>query len=113
MIGRVEGLKRKVSRSHRCTIFIQNMVLMRRQLSELSANATIPTHSALRSRLEYLDSLESMANKDDPAFDRWADVRLDRWLVDWALRTGNDKTAQTIARSRGIEVSGIAKFLND
>lgn len=60
----------------------------------------------MRKRLQSLDFLENMAGKDNPDFDRWADVRLDRWLVDWALRTGNDRTAQKIAETKGIEVSG-------
>jgi hypothetical protein len=32
------------------------------------------------------------------------DARLDRWLVDLALRTGNQKTARMIAEEKNIEV---------
>ncbi|KAF8521027.1 CTLH/CRA C-terminal to lish motif domain-containing protein [Gautieria morchelliformis] len=83
MIGRVEGLKRK--------------------LSDLSDRCTIPTHAVMRKRLEHLNSLDTMSGRDDAEFNRWADIRLDRWLVDWALRTGKEKTARQIAHDRGIE----------
>lgn len=46
-----------------------------------------------------------MSGRDDVEFNRWADTRLDRWLVDWALRTGKEKTARQIAHDRGIEVN--------
>ncbi|KAF8591289.1 hypothetical protein K439DRAFT_1650826 [Ramaria rubella] len=83
MIGRVEGLKRK--------------------LSDLSDKSTIPTHAVMRKRLQHLHSLETMSGRDDPEFNRWADTRLDRWLIDWALRTGNEKTARQIAKDHSIE----------
>ncbi|KAF8527643.1 CTLH/CRA C-terminal to lish motif domain-containing protein [Hysterangium stoloniferum] len=83
MIGRVETLKRK--------------------LSDLNENSSVPTHAILRKRLQHLHSLESMSGRDDPEFDRWAETRLDRWLVDWALRTGNTQTAKQIAKEKKIE----------
>jgi macrophage erythroblast attacher len=101
MIGRVEGLKRKV-RTFPCTKWQSQTV---GQLSDLSDKSTIPTHAIMRKRLEHLNSLDTMPGRDDAEFNRWADTRLDRWLVDWALRTGKEKTARQIAHDRGIEVS--------
>lgn len=36
-------------------------------------------------------------------FEHWADTRLDRWLVDYALRTGKPRTAASLAADRHIE----------
>ena len=66
----------------------------------------------MKERLDTVSLMEScMSNggssgaSSDPQFSQWADTRLDRWLVDWALRSGKDKTAKRIARDKGIEVS--------
>ncbi|OBZ67635.1 Macrophage erythroblast attacher [Grifola frondosa] len=83
MITRVENLKRK--------------------LSELQDSAGIPTQSVMRERLEHLAAVENVESANTPEFQRWADVRLDRWLVDWALRNGKEKTARKIAEEKGIE----------
>ena len=58
----------------------------------------------MRERLQLLSSLESMQTASGPEFDRWADTRLDRWLTDWALRAGKERTARKLAQQRGIEV---------
>ena len=57
----------------------------------------------MRERFEHIEELEECAARDDPAYGRWADKRLDRWLVDWALRNGKDNTAKQIAQRKGIE----------
>lgn len=62
------------------------------------------TQQVMRERFEHIDELEAFVARDDPAFGRWADKRLDRWLVDWALRNGKDMTAKKIAQEKGIEV---------
>ncbi|KAF7972879.1 hypothetical protein HWV62_16666 [Athelia sp. TMB] len=83
MIAKVEGLKRK--------------------LADLHESAGKPTLAVLRARLTHLDLLPSPGTTPDPAaLDRWADTRLERWLVDWALRTGKPRTAAALARERGI-----------
>lgn len=58
----------------------------------------------MRERLELLASVESMQSITSPEFDWWADTRLDRWLTDWALRSGKERTAKKVAQARGIEV---------
>lgn len=83
MITRVENLKRK--------------------LSELQSSAGTPTLGVMRERLQHLAAVEDIPSVNEPEFTRWADTRLDRWLVDWALRTGKEKTARMIAEDRGIE----------
>ncbi|TFK49073.1 hypothetical protein OE88DRAFT_1663441 [Heliocybe sulcata] len=83
MIGRVENLKRK--------------------LSELHETSGKPTQEVMRQRLKYLAQVEAMQTTDDHEFSHWADVRLDRWLVDWSLRKGKDKTARSIAAEKDIQ----------
>jgi macrophage erythroblast attacher len=58
----------------------------------------------MRERLQHLASVENIQSVSSPEFTRWADTRLDRWLVDWLLRHGREKTARKIAAERGIEV---------
>jgi macrophage erythroblast attacher len=58
----------------------------------------------MKDRLKHLSAVENMQTISDPDFGRWADTRLDRWLVDWALRKGWEKTAKKIASEKGIEV---------
>ncbi|CAA7264337.1 unnamed protein product [Cyclocybe aegerita] len=83
MIGRVENLKRK--------------------LSDLHESAGKPTQEVMRERFHHLATVESVQNTSQPEFSRWADTRLDRWLVDWCLRTGKEKSARAIAREKRIE----------
>jgi len=47
--------------------------------------------------------LEDIAGSDSSSFSQWTDTRLDRWLVDWALRTGKPETARSLAKAKGIE----------
>jgi macrophage erythroblast attacher len=58
----------------------------------------------MRERLQHLGQLEHMQSMNTPEFARWADTRLDRWLVDWCLRNGREQTAKRIAREKDIEV---------
>ncbi|TRM63584.1 CTLH/CRA C-terminal to lish motif domain-containing protein [Schizophyllum amplum] len=83
MIARVENLKRK--------------------LAELNETAGKPTQDVMRARLQHLHGLSTFQDITDPEYNRWADTRLDRWLVDWTLRTGRVETAREIARRKGIE----------
>ncbi|KAI0822927.1 CTLH/CRA C-terminal to lish motif domain-containing protein [Trametes gibbosa] len=83
MIARVEGLKRK--------------------LSDMQDSAGKPTLDVMRERLQHLGTLEGIESTNSYEFRQWADVRLDRWLVDWSLRNGKEKTARQIASERGIE----------
>lgn len=109
MITRVEGLKRKVLYQSiftaRCTCRLTWLPHLANQLSDLHANSTLPAHAAMRRRLNHLAAFESLCSTDQPEFSEWADTRLDRWLVDWALRTGKEDTAKAIAEHGGIEVS--------
>ncbi|EIM89151.1 uncharacterized protein STEHIDRAFT_119889 [Stereum hirsutum FP-91666 SS1] len=83
MIGRVENLKRK--------------------LGELQDGPGSSTQRVMRERLQHLNALEELQTSNDPEYSRWADTRLDRWLVDWSLRHGKEKTARKIAQERGIQ----------
>jgi len=71
----------------------------------------------MRARLEHLATVESLQTSSQPEFSRWADTRLDRWLVDWCLRAGKVKSAKSIAKAKAIEVclplSVLVEMLND
>ncbi|KAH9989658.1 CTLH/CRA C-terminal to lish motif domain-containing protein [Russula vinacea] len=83
MIGRVEGLKRK--------------------LSDLQTTAGSPTLDVMRERCKHLATIEDIQSSKDPEYIRWVDTRLDRWIVDWVLHRGRDKTARHIAQEKDIE----------
>ncbi|KAF9225826.1 hypothetical protein BS17DRAFT_777750 [Gyrodon lividus] len=83
MIARVENLKRK--------------------LSDLQENNGRPTLDVTHERLHHLAVVEALPTTNCPVFSRWADTRLDRWLVDWTLRAGREKIARKLAQERGIE----------
>jgi macrophage erythroblast attacher len=74
------------------------------KLSDLHDSAGAPTQSVLRERLDHLTAIEACTSSTSSEFDSWADTRLDRWLVDWALRHGKERTARQIACEKGIEV---------
>ncbi|PFH49348.1 hypothetical protein AMATHDRAFT_147869 [Amanita thiersii Skay4041] len=83
MIGRVENLKRK--------------------LSNLQETAARPTQDVMRERLQHLATIDAAPSSCSPDFSRWAETRLDRWLVDWSLRNGKEKTARQLAKEKDIE----------
>ncbi|KAF8889673.1 CTLH/CRA C-terminal to lish motif domain-containing protein [Infundibulicybe gibba] len=83
MVGRVENLKRK--------------------LSDLQETTGRPTQDIMRERLQHLATVEAIQTAGGAEFTRWADTRLDRWLVDWFFRSGKEGTAKAIAREKGIE----------
>lgn len=58
----------------------------------------------MRERVHHLAAVEAFENASQPEFSRWADTRLDRWLVEWCLRSGKEESAQKIAKEKGIEV---------
>lgn len=78
--------------------------LFKKQFSDLHEKDGKPTQDVMRERLHHLATVESLQSTNQPEFSRWADVRLDRWLVDWCLRTGKEKSAKSIAKEKGIEV---------
>lgn len=74
------------------------------QLNDLQNNTGTPTLQVIRERLQHLEAVESIPSINSAEFARWADTRLDRWIIDWTLRHGKEKTAKKIAQDRGIEV---------
>ena len=70
----------------------------------MQESAGTPTLNVMRERLQHLAAVEEIESSTAPEFTRWADVRLDRWLVDWCLRNGKEKTARMITAQKGIEV---------
>ncbi|KAH8101188.1 CTLH/CRA C-terminal to lish motif domain-containing protein [Cristinia sonorae] len=82
---------------------IARIETLKRKLSDLHDSTGHPTLTVLRERTQHLAAVEALQNEADPEFSRWADTRLDRWLVDWSLRTGREGTARQITQDRGIE----------
>jgi hypothetical protein len=74
------------------------------QLSEIQTSSGKPTQDVMRERLHHLAAVEALQSGNGPEFARWADTRLDRWLVDWALRKGRERTARKIADEKDIAV---------
>ncbi|KIK68605.1 hypothetical protein GYMLUDRAFT_68454 [Collybiopsis luxurians FD-317 M1] len=83
---------------------IGRVVTLKRKLSDLHDSAGKPTQDVIRERLQHLASMENLTATSDNEYAKWADRRLDRWLVDWCLRHGKEKTAHQIAREKDIEV---------
>jgi len=66
----------------------------------------------MRERCNHLSMIEDVQNSKDSEYARWVDTRLDRWIVDWVLRHGRERTARHIAQEKGIEVSlGHSRYL--
>lgn len=108
---RAEGLKKKVCPAHICLkrdreLLIDNNVAVcqSKKLNDLQMNCGAPTLQVIRERLQHLAAIEDVQSVLSPEFTRWADTRLDRWLIDWTLRHGKEKTARRIAAEKGIEV---------
>lgn len=101
MIAKVEGLKEKVCPNTPRGYVISPCPLQLDRLNEKSGN---PTLFALQKRVDHVQELENFTTTDSPEFAKWSDTRLDRWLVDWALRTNKPETAKSLARAKEIEV---------
>ena len=82
MISRMQGLKRKMENLHQ----------EERKIQEQS-----------RKRIQHLEKLHQIPSLADVQYDQWARVRLDRLMVDHMLRSGYIKSAQQLAREKGIE----------
>ncbi|KAJ3519087.1 hypothetical protein NMY22_g13357 [Coprinellus aureogranulatus] len=65
--------------------------------------AAKPTLDVLRERLHHLATIDRAEAPTTVEWERWADTRLDRWIVDWCLRTGKERTAKQIAKEKRIE----------
>ncbi|EJD51138.1 hypothetical protein AURDEDRAFT_111798 [Auricularia subglabra TFB-10046 SS5] len=83
MISKVEGLQGKLESVHETT--------------------NVPNQQTLKHRLEHIAALDACSLRTDPEFQQWAATRLDRWLVDWALRGGRQETARQLAVEKSIE----------
>ena len=82
MIGRMQGLKRKLESLH-------------------EEEKAIQRHS--RQRIRHLQDLYEIPSLADVKYDEWSRVRLNRLLVDYLLRSGYGESARALAREKGIE----------
>ncbi|ODQ52473.1 hypothetical protein SAICODRAFT_93328 [Saitoella complicata NRRL Y-17804] len=82
MIGRMQGLKRKLGK-----LQIEEQTIL----------------TSTKSRLSYLSELSTMTTTTSPTYDRWNQTRLDRLIIDYMLRQGLTSSAASLAQNRGIE----------
>jgi macrophage erythroblast attacher len=74
------------------------------QLADLHQSAGSTTINVMRQRINHLSTIEHITHNDTPEFDEWANTRLNRWIVDWALRKGYTATAEKITSDKHLEV---------
>jgi macrophage erythroblast attacher len=74
------------------------------QLSDLNENVGVPTQGVMKERLEHLSVVEEVETQTTPEYQRWSDTRLDRWLIDWTLRTGRERTAKKLTAEKNVHV---------
>lgn len=60
-------------------------------------------NKASKARIEHLQDLFDVQSLVDVKYDEWSRVRLSRLLVDYLLRSGYEKSAAHLARSKEIE----------
>lgn len=82
MIGRMQGLKRKMETVH-------------------EEEKVLQEHS--RKRIQHLKDLYDIPSLADVKYDEWSRIRLNRLLVDYLLRGGYAESARALAREKGIE----------
>jgi hypothetical protein len=66
----------------------------------------------LQKRIDHISELEGFESIESAKYSEWTDTRLDRWLVDWALRTDKPETARSLAKAKGIEVRSYQGILS-
>lgn len=71
---------------------------------EAPQGTVLPTESALRERTDNLAAFESLNSVADPGYKNWADIRIDRWLVDYMLRSGRFSSAAKYSDAKCIRV---------
>ncbi|KAL9107541.1 MAG: hypothetical protein Q9227_007541 [Pyrenula ochraceoflavens] len=82
MITRMQNLKRKLEVCHE---------------EELSL------YQQSERRIQHLQDLYQIESLTDVKYDQWSRMRLDRLLVDYLLRSGYLKTAESLAKEKGID----------
>ncbi|KAJ9116612.1 hypothetical protein QFC20_000545 [Naganishia adeliensis] len=76
---------------------------LKRKIEAIQPSPSEP--SPLKARLNVLSDLQSMTtvSDSDPEWLKWKDQRLDRFMVDYLLRTGKHSAAASYAKERNIE----------
>jgi macrophage erythroblast attacher len=74
------------------------------QLVEAEQGTVLPTECAMRERSDSLAAFESLNSVADPGYKNWTDIRIDRWLVDYMLRSGRFNSAAKHSDTKCISV---------
>lgn len=83
-------------------VMISRMKNFKRKLQTLhDEEQAIQAQSA--KRIQHLQDLYEIPSLADVKYDEWSRVRLDRLLVDYLLRAGYSKSAEKLAKVKGIE----------
>ncbi|KAK5683364.1 GID complex subunit containing RING finger motif [Elasticomyces elasticus] len=75
---------------------------LKRKLEALHAEETT-LHRQQKARIEHLAELHEIPSLADVKYDRWAQTRLDRLLVDYLLRQNYLSSARQLAAAKGID----------
>ena len=82
MVARMQGLKRKL---------------------EACAEEDEKLRQHSLARIDHLSELYTIPSLEDVKYEKWSRVRLNRLLADYLLRNGHCKTAEALAKAKGIE----------
>ncbi|TPX41690.1 hypothetical protein SeMB42_g05036 [Synchytrium endobioticum] len=87
------------------------LLKLKRKLEESKNEEFLYTQRS-KTRLDHLNELSAMPGADTEEYSRWSKTRLDRILVDFMLREGYTRTAETLANESGLkELVDIELFL--
>ncbi|MBW0468463.1 hypothetical protein O181_008178 [Austropuccinia psidii MF-1] len=79
---------------------------LKRKVDETFNNpqtGTISTLGRIKARLDHLQDLYNSEYATDPSYEKFSRIRLDRHLVDYLLRSGYTKSAQSLSQFANIE----------
>ncbi|KIL65445.1 hypothetical protein M378DRAFT_105136 [Amanita muscaria Koide BX008] len=82
---------------------IERVETLKRKLSDLHDNGGRQTLQVMRERFTHLADIENVETTSSTEYAQWTETRLDRWLVDWTLRHGKERSARQLAREKNIE----------
>ena len=81
MVTRLEGLKRKMTALHEDEVNL---------------------HTQSRKRINHLNDLYAISSLEDERYEAWSQIRLDRLLIDFLLRSGYGESATKLAEEKGV-----------
>ena len=81
---------------------ITRMETLKRKLETVQAEEK-EGHRHTRARMQHVQDLYDVQGLDEPRFEDWSKIRLNRLLVDYLLRSGHTESARGLAERTEIE----------